>query len=214
MFPLKHAFNWVNMFNLFFIPSIDNRPPGISIVYTSNEHITHHILPTYIATPSVASSLISAAQFVKFEWLLEALKNEALLEENFILPNISKFRPTFSPSLGPSQKVFKVWEPNEDRFNIFAEYRFLVFGEKTREIESDLRDLIKRGGGFIETFDVAGGVAKLHKALTRGRAKENQRLVVIAEVKDMQAAIGTDEFKKLTDEIERCNIILHSVDWS
>jgi len=200
------------MFNLFFIPSIDNHPTGISIVHTSNEHITHHILPTYTATPSVASSLISAAQFVKFEWLLEVLENGASLEENFILPNISKFRPTFSPSLGPAQKIFKVWEPNEERFNIFAEYRFLVFGEKTREIESDLRDLIKRGGGFIETFDVAGGVAKLHKALTRGRAKENQRLVVIAEVKDMQAAIGTDEFKKLTDEIERCNIILHSVD--
>lgn len=212
MFPLKHVFNWVHMFNLFFIPSIDNHPTGISIVYTSNEHITHHILPTYTATPSVASSLISAAQFVKFEWLLEVLENGASLEENFILPNISKFRPTFSPSLGPAQKIFKVWEPNEERFNIFAEYRFLVFGEKTREIESDLRDLIKRGGGFIETFDVAGGVAKLHKALTRGRAKENQRLVVIAEVKDMQAAIGTDEFKKLTDEIERCNIILHSVD--
>lgn len=212
MFPLKHVFNWVHMFNLFFIPSIDNHPTGISIVHTSNEHITHHILPTYTATPSVASSLISAAQFVKFEWLLEVLENGASLEENFILPNISKFRPTFSPSLGPAQKIFKVWEPNEERFNIFAEYRFLVFGEKTREIESDLRDLIKRGGGFIETFDVAGGVAKLHKALTRGRAKENQRLVVIAEVKDMQAAIGTDEFKKLTDEIERCNIILHSVD--
>ncbi|KXN89540.1 hypothetical protein AN958_05566 [Leucoagaricus sp. SymC.cos] len=175
---------------------------GVSIVYTPNSYVTHHILPTYVANASVAASLISAAQFVKLEWLLEILKNEGSLEDNFVLPSISKFRPTFSPTLNPSQKVFKVWEPNEERFNIFSGYRFLVFGEKTREIESDLRELIKRGGGFIETFDVAGGVAKLHKALARGQAKEKRQLVVVADVKDMKAAIGSEEWAKIATVVQ------------
>ncbi|KAF5348255.1 hypothetical protein D9756_010524 [Leucocoprinus leucothites] len=175
---------------------------GVSIVYTPNAHVTHHILPTYVSNASVAASLISAAQFVKFEWLLEILKNEASLEENFALPNISKFRPMFSPTLSPSQKVFKVWEPNEERFDMFTKYRFLAFGEKAREIESDLRELIKRGGGLLETFDVAGGVAKLHKALTRGQAKESRQLVVVADVKDMKAAIGANEWKKMVEEVQ------------
>lgn len=86
---------------------------------------------------------------------------------------------------------------------MFAEYRFLVFGEKVREVESDLRELIKRGGGFLETFDVAGGVARLHKALTRGQAKESRQLVVVADVKDMKAAVGQDEWKKLVAEVQR-----------
>ncbi|KAF9445795.1 hypothetical protein P691DRAFT_251672 [Macrolepiota fuliginosa MF-IS2] len=174
---------------------------GISIVYTPSPHITHHIIPTYIANASVAASLISAAQFVKLEWLSDILKNIDTLEETFVLPPISKYRPTFSPSLSPSQKVFRVWEPNEERLNMFAEYRFLVFGEKIREVEGDLRELIKRGGGYLETFDVAGGVAKLHKALTRGQAKEGQQLVAVADTKDVKAAIGQDEWKKLVAEV-------------
>lgn len=182
---------------------VDTICAGISIVYTPNEHVTHHILPTYVANAAVAASLISAAQFVKFEWLLEILKHEATLEENYALPNVSKFRPTFSPSLSPSQKVFKVWEPNEERINMFSQYRFLVFGEKTRDVEGDLRELMHRGGGQIDTFDVAGGITKLHKALARGQAKEGQQLVVVADVKDMKAAIGADEWKKLAEEVQR-----------
>jgi hypothetical protein len=138
---------------------------------------------------------------------MEIIKNADSLEENFALPSTSKYRPTFSPTLNPSQKVFRVWEPNEERFNIFFPYRFLVFGEKVREIEGDLRELIKRGGGFIETFDVAGGVAKLHKALSRGQAKEGQQLVVVVDVKDVTAAIGRDEWKRLAAEVNRYAIM-------
>ncbi|KAF7760865.1 hypothetical protein Agabi119p4_10274 [Agaricus bisporus var. burnettii] len=175
---------------------------GISIVYTPSAQVTHHLIPTYVANASIAASLISAAQFVKFEWLHEILKSSDALEEKFVLPTISKYRPTFSPSLSPSQKVFKVWEPNEERINMFAEYRFLVLGEKTRDMDGDLRTLIKRGEGAIDTFDIAGGVTKLHKALTRGQAKENQQLVVVADVKDVKACIGEDEWKKLVVEVE------------
>lgn len=178
----------------------------MSIVYTPSPQVTHHIIPTYVANASIAASLISAAQFVKFEWLSEILKSADAFEDKFVLPTLSKYRPTFSPSLSPSQKVFKVWEPNEERLNMFAEYRFLVLGEKAREMDGDLRELIKRGGGFIETFDIAGGVAKLHKALARGQAKESQRLVVVADVKDVKAAIGHDEWKKLVAEVQRYDI--------
>jgi hypothetical protein len=151
---------------------------------------------------------VSAAQFVRLEWLLEILKNADSLEENLVIPSLSKYRPSFSPFLNPSQKVFKVWEPNEERLNLFSEYRFLVFGEKTREIETDLRELIKHAGGFLETFDVAGGPAKLHRALTRGQAKEAQQLVVVADAKDMKAVIGHDEWGKLVAEVQRCGITL------
>lgn len=89
---------------------------------------------------------------------------------------------------------------------MFVEYRFLVLGEKTRDMDGDLRTLIKRGEGAIDTFDVAGGVSKLHKALTRGQAKENQKLVVVADVKDIKACIGEDEWKKLVAEIQRYNL--------
>lgn len=133
----------------------------------------------------------------------DILRNADTLEETCVLPLISKYRPTFSPTLSPSQKVFKVWEPNEERLNMLAEYRFLVFGEKVREVESDLKDLIQRGGGFLDTFDVAGGVVKLHKALTRCQAKEGQLLVVVADAKDMTAAIGENEWKKLVAEVQR-----------
>ena len=53
---------------------------------------------------------------------------------------------------------------------MFQGYRFICIGEKAREIESDLRELIHHGGGSLETFDVHSGVAKLHKALTRSQA--------------------------------------------
>jgi hypothetical protein len=179
---------------------------GISIVYTPSAQVTHHLIPTYVANASIAASLISLAQFVKLEWLQEVLRSSDVLEEKIVLPTISKHRPTFSPSLSPSQKVFKVWEPNEERVNMFAEYRFLVLGEKTRDMDGDLRTLIKRGEGAIDTFDIAGGVTKLHKALTRGQAKENQKLVVVADVKDIKACIGEDEWKKLVAEVQRYNI--------
>lgn len=174
-------------------------------------HVTHHLTSTYSATLSIATSLLSACQFVKPEWLHEIIRIGTLprnnepstgisLEDNFSLPLISKFRPTFSSTLPPSQKLFKIWEPNEERLNMFQGYRFICAGEKAREIDTDLRDLLTRGGGTIETFDVQGGVSKLHKALTRGRAKEGKGVVIVGDQKLIQTAVGDEGWNELLAE--------------
>jgi hypothetical protein len=196
----------------FVLPSVCDRiPPGIHLVQTPNSHVTHHLTLNYIANALTATSLLSASQFVKPEWLYEVVRLGNLpknsdpssgtsLEDIFLLPQISKFRPNFSPSLPPSQKIFKVWEPNEERVNMFQSYRFICIGEKAREIESGMRELIHRGGGSLETFDVQSGVAKLHKALTRSQAKEGKKTVVVGDDDAMSTAVGKLAWKDLVVE--------------
>lgn len=89
-----------------------------------------------------------------------------------------------------------MWEPNEERLGMLAGYRFLCVGEKGRELESDLRDLIERGGASFEIFDVKAGKTKFHRALTRGQAKEGKKQLVLAK-EHMQAAIGKDSWNEL-----------------
>lgn len=189
---------------------------GIHLVQTPNSHVTHHLTLNYIANALTAASLVSASQFVKPEWLHEVVRLGNLpknsdpssgtsLEDIFSLPQISKFRPNFSPSLPPSQKIFKVWEPNEERLHMFQSYRFICIGEKAREIENDMRGLIHRGGGSLETFDVQSGVAKLHKALTRSQAKEGKKTVVVGDDDAMSTAIGIPAWKALVVEAKSFN---------
>lgn len=182
---------------------------GINVVPIPNPHVTHHLVSTYIVNPAIAVSLLSACQLVKPEWINEVVRLGSLsadssggasLEHTFSLPPISKFRPSFSPSLLPEQKVFKVWEPNEERLDMLASYRFLCVGEKGRELESDLRDMIERGGAAFETFDVKAGKTKFHRALTRGQAKEGKRQIVLAKGQGMQAAIGKGGWQELVEE--------------
>jgi hypothetical protein len=162
-----------------------------------------------MANASVAASLLTACQLVKPEWINEVIRLGSLpddsssgtsLEHTFSLPPTSKFRPTFSASLPPAQKVFKVWEPNEERLNMLAGYRFLCVGEKGRELESDFRDIIERGGASFEAFDVMAGKTKFHRALTRGQAKEGKKQLVIAKEQGVQAAIGKDGWRELLGE--------------
>ena len=83
---------------------------------------------------------------------------------------------------------------------MFQGYRFICIGEKAREIESDLRELIHRGGGSLETFDVHSGVAKFHKALTRSQAKEGKKTVVVGDDDVMSTAVGKPAWKALVVE--------------
>jgi hypothetical protein len=182
---------------------------AINVVPIPHPYVTHHLLSTYTANPSVAASLLSACQFVKHEWINEVIRLGNLpadssggvsLEHTFSLPPISKFRPGFSASLPPVQKVFKVWEPNEERLNMLTGYRFLCVGEKGRELESDLRDIIERGGASFETFDAKAGKIKFHRALTRGQAKVDKKQFVLTKEQGMQAAVGKDGWKELVAE--------------
>ena len=86
---------------------------------------------------------------------------------------------------------------------MFKGSRFLCVREKGREMDGDLRELISRGGGSIERFDVGGGRAKWHKALSSARAKEGvKNLVVVADEQAMKAAVGRDAWNDLNEEVK------------
>ncbi|KAG6879104.1 hypothetical protein C0992_005130 [Termitomyces sp. T32_za158] len=178
---------------------------GLHVVHIPNPHVTHHIVPSYAAQPIIAASLLSASRFVRLEWLNEVLRRGALqkdshdsLESNYELPPLSKYRPAYSPSLPTSQKEIRVWEPNEERLNMFSTYRFLYVDEKNRI--GDYREVIERGGGSFETFEAAAGKLKFHRALTRGQAKEGKTQVVIGRNKSLIAAVGRESWKELVEE--------------
>ncbi|SJL06695.1 uncharacterized protein ARMOST_10037 [Armillaria ostoyae] len=179
---------------------------GIKVVHISNPNVTHHVTSTLSATVSIAASLISACQIVKPEWLSEVLRLGSLpsndpssLESHFKLPLASKYRPTFSSALPEKHKTADVWNPNEERLHIFKDYRFMCVSEKTREIDSELRELLECGDGAIETFNVQDGGAKWRKALSRGHAKESVKMVAIASENAMVAAVGSESWRELLD---------------
>ncbi|KAH0580358.1 hypothetical protein H2248_001859 [Termitomyces sp. 'cryptogamus'] len=188
---------------------------GLHVVHIPNLHVTHHIAPSYTAQPIIAASLLSASQFVKLEWLAELLRVGTLrkgsqdsLEHNFELPPLNKYRPAYSPSLPTSQKEMRVWEPNEERLNMFSAYRFLYVDEKNRI--GDYKEVIERGGGSFETFDAAAGKLKFHRALTRGQAKEGKTQIVVGRKKSIIAAVGKEPWKELVEEAKSFG--LHIVD--
>jgi hypothetical protein len=184
---------------------------GVHVVHVPDRQVTHHILSSYSATPVVAASLLSVCQFVGQGWIEELIRLGSLpesnnstggvsLEQTFELPPVNKYRPGYSNSLTSSQKEPRVWEPNEERPSIFAEYRFLCVDEKGRELSGDFRELIERGGGSFETFDPNGGRDKLHKALARGQAKEGKKIVIVGKQASIQAAVGKEKWKSLIDK--------------
>jgi hypothetical protein len=175
--------------------------------------VTHHLTDNYLANLSIATSLLSLCNFVQPEWLNEFIRlgttplnsdsGETSLEAHFDFPLISKFRPTFHPSLPPSQTSFNKWEPNEERVNLFHKFRFICMTEKTREMDDELRDAIHRGGGTLENFDIHSDISKFHQALTRSRAKEGKSVVVIGDIDAMQTAIGSGAWEELLAEAKR-----------
>ena len=170
----------------------------------------------------MAASLLSASQFVKPDWLEEIIRlgtaeqGQSTLENDFALPPLSKYRPSFSPNLQDSQKVFKVWEPNEERMNMLNNYRFFLVSEKLHGIASDIRDLIQRGGGAYEALDIQAGKLKWHRALVRGNAKDGQKLVLVGDKDSLKAAIDGHDWQDLIHEVEMhvCVNILQRVSYS
>ncbi|KAF8804211.1 proline-rich protein [Phlegmacium glaucopus] len=183
---------------------------GIKLIHKPDAEVTHHLTNSYLANLSIATSLLSLCKLVQPEWLNEFIRlgttplnggsGEASLEAHFDFPLISKFRPTFSPSLPPSQKSFSKWEPNEERVNLLHKFRFICMTEKSREVDSELRDVIHRGGGTLEIFDIHSDISKFHQALTRSRAKEGKSVVIIGDVDAMQTAVGSAAWEELLGE--------------
>ncbi|KDR66168.1 hypothetical protein GALMADRAFT_232674 [Galerina marginata CBS 339.88] len=184
---------------------------GIKLVNKLQENITHHLATHYVANLEMTSSLLALCRIVKPEWLVEVIRlgnlprnneesNGVSLEDHFILPQETKFRPVFSPSLLPSQKAFDIWEPNEERVNFFAPLRFICLFEKVTQVDSEVREAIHRGGGTLEVFDIHSSIPKFHKALTRSQAKDGKQTVVVGDVDAMQTAIGTEDWGKMVSE--------------
>ena len=183
--------------------------------------MTHHLTDNYLANLSIAASLLSLCILVQPDWLNEFIRlgttplnsssDETSLEGHFDFPLISKFRPTFSPSLPSSQKSFGKWEPNEERVNLFHKLRFICLTEKTREIDDELREAIHRGGGTLEIFDIHSDISKFHQALTRSRAKEGKSVVIIGDIDAMQTAVGSAAWEELLAEAKRLVVFLYLI---
>ncbi|CAA7263776.1 unnamed protein product [Cyclocybe aegerita] len=184
---------------------------GIKIVHTPHAEVTHHITSDFVANLSSMSSLLSLCQFVKPEWLQEVIKlgtdlkhaqpfGLSSLEEHFVLPFESKYRPAFSPSLSSAQKVLRLWEPNEERVNLFQACRFICLHEKIRDSDTELREAIHRGGGSLENFDIHSGIVKFRRALTRAQVKEGKKTVIVGDEESMKAAVGKETWEEYVAE--------------
>ncbi|KAJ7300656.1 hypothetical protein DFH08DRAFT_725116 [Mycena albidolilacea] len=185
------------------------RELGIHLVHLPGQHITHHLTDSFAATTSQALSLVPSAAFVNSGWLKEIAGLGDLLlhsdpstglslEQTFKLPPIiTKYRPTFDEGLPSEQQAFKIWEPNEERMNMFSSYRFICVGEAKCQIDSEMRELLTRASGKIEVFDVKGGAEKWRGAISHAKAKAKQNLVPIADEEACEAAIGKDGWKKI-----------------
>jgi hypothetical protein len=198
---------------------------GVNIAGNLVSDVTHHLVNEISMSCSIAHSLLLATQLVRPDWLQEIIRlgnlpgedgttNARSLESQFSLPLVAKYRPPLSPSLAPSLKVLKVWEPNEERLKLLGGYRFVLFGEKGREINADTREMILAGGGEYEGFNVSGGRSKLHQVLAKGMrrvlemADRGKRLVAVVDEQLMKTAMGPLVWKELCDEMRRSRIIL------
>lgn len=187
---------------------------GINLVHTQNSHVTHHLTDSFTESAGIAASLLSLCQFVRHEWLSEVIRignlpadssTDVSLEKTFMLPPVTKYRPTFSESLPASLKAIKVWERNEERINMFKGYRFLFVGEKSREIDSASMELLVRGGATYEGFNVASDKANWHSKLVKASGRTNaggKGVVLVADQDSMKAAVGNVDWQELVNEAQ------------
>lgn len=174
---------------------------GMKLVHTPHAEVTHHITTDYTADLLCSVSLLSLCHFVKPEWLQEVIRlgmlprgvdssNGTSLEDHFMLPLENKYRPDFGANLLPAQKTLNIWVPNEERVNLFRTCRFICLYEKMTAKETELREVLHRGGGLLENFDIHSGIQKFRQALTRSQSKEGKKTLVVGDFDSMQLAIG------------------------
>ena len=170
------------------------------------------------------TSLLSAAQIVKPEWLTELLDLSILdpresprsLEHTFALPPEGRFRPGFAAALPTALKTLRAWEPNETRLNMLKGYRFVFAGDKGVEVPAGYRDVVKRGGAEYEAFAVNAGIARWRKTLVRAKAlaeEKNAKVVLVADGGAMELAVGAEEWDELVSVAKRCVLLLCRVEF-
>ena len=187
---------------------------GVHVVRTMHPDITHHLVPSHALTPAHITSLLSAAQLVKPEWLSELLdlalldprESPRALEHTFVLPPESRFRPGFAATLPTALKTLRAWEPNETRLNMLKGYRFVFVGDKGLEVPAGYRDVVKRGGAEYEAFAVNAGVVRWRKSLARAKAlaeEKNAKVVLVADGGVMELAVGAEEWEEMVSVAKR-----------
>ncbi|KAH8113069.1 hypothetical protein DFH11DRAFT_1602872 [Phellopilus nigrolimitatus] len=187
---------------------------GVKIVSTCRPEITHHLTPTLSTTPAIATTLLVPAQLVRPDWLTELLhlsetaasaSGHSMLEFDYRLPDEARHRPTFAPSLSAQLKTLAPWEPTIKRVELLKGWRFVFIGEKERELDSETRALVERGGGEYEAFDVSGGATRWRQVLARNKrkaeAESGKGLSVIGETDTLKVAAG-DTWDSMLDVLK------------
>ncbi|KAJ7575294.1 hypothetical protein C8J56DRAFT_413505 [Mycena floridula] len=173
---------------------------GIHIVMQTDPRTTHHLTPTYDCTAEMADSLLLSCQFVKPQWLTELFRlANSQVNQAFIQPKTSNFRPSFAGSVPPALKVQALWEPSEERMKIFKDIAFLCIGDKGLGFSQSFRKMLVTGDGFVDNFNGHEGKAKWARLLSRHAAKSMRRWVAVADPSAL-AALG-DQWKSLVDAL-------------
>lgn len=118
------------------------------------------------------------------------------------MPQTTKFRPGFSPSLPSQLKKYGVWESNEERAGLFRGHRCIFVGEKGAETQNAMKELVKRGEGDYECFAATNGKDAFRQVLAKGQAR-NATLVPVATRDSVIAAIGRDGWSGLVQEARK-----------
>lgn len=175
--------------------------------------VNYHLTPTYSLTPTIATSLLTAAQFAKPAWLTDIISHYTSLDttdaqgQEYVVPSISKYRPTFSPALPSNLKNSRSWEPNEARLKMLKEHRVIFVGERGREVNEEYKELVKQGDASYECCAVQGGRKTLHTALAKGVDK-GKKIALIADQSAMIAAVGKDNWNEMMEEAAKCVTIV------
>ncbi|KAG6372656.1 hypothetical protein JVT61DRAFT_7408 [Boletus reticuloceps] len=211
------------------LPSIsreDCAELGIGLMTSPTSLATHHLTPKYELTVPLATSLLSATQLVKAEWLQELIRlgttpdeshpfKLAPLEQSFTPPLESKYRPAFSPSLATSLKSFKFWEPNEERLHLLKGYRFVLLSDAEGQVDADTRELIVRGDGEYECFPLTNGEAKWRQMLGKAKRKVDEaglKVAIVAREHVIQATVGVDKWREMTAGAQSLSLPLVNLD--
>ncbi|KIK82439.1 hypothetical protein PAXRUDRAFT_715252 [Paxillus rubicundulus Ve08.2h10] len=199
---------------------------GISLLTSSSALATHHITPKYELTVPLTTSLLSATQLVKIEWLHELLRLGSTpddthpfklspLEQLFNPPLESKYKPVFSPALPPSAKSFKFWEPNEERLHLLKGYRFVLLGDSEGEVDPEMRELVIRGDGEYEGFSMKVGQARWTQMLAKAKRKVEEaglKVVIVTREQVIQSTVGSDKWREMSADAQSLNLAVVNVD--
>jgi hypothetical protein len=192
---------------------------GITTLASPHELLTHHLTSKYEVMTPVMTSLLCAAQLVKPEWLQELLRlgttpveddpfSLTALENSFVPPLETKYRPAFGSTLPSALRSFKHWEPNEERLNLLRGLRFILPAEGG-EVDAELRELVVRGGAEYEGFNLKAGLTKWRQVIAKGKKRVEELkgackgLVILVKDSVIQRAVEEEKWKGMVADAER-----------